>query len=80
MKVQRKCKNCGDSFMAKSADVKRGWAKFCSKSCKAREQTRRTGYSGPREDSYLSLGSGDYEDKADFNSNFFTGSPKGDQP
>lgn len=49
--VQRKCKNCGDPFMARSADVNRGWAKFCSKSCKAREQTRRTGYAGPRKES-----------------------------
>ncbi len=47
--VQRKCRNCGCQFMARSADVKRGWAKFCSKSCKAREQTRRTGYAGPHE-------------------------------
>lgn len=29
--------------MAKAADVKRGWAKFCSKRCKAIEQERRTG-------------------------------------
>lgn len=62
--VERKCKNCKQPFMAREADVKRGWAKFCSKSCKAKEQTRRTGYAGPS-DSYLSYGSGDYEDKAD---------------
>jgi hypothetical protein len=42
MKVQRKCVYCGDPFMARSADVKRGWAKFCSKSCKASEQEKRT--------------------------------------
>lgn len=30
-----KCKNCGGGFVAKTADRKRGWAKFCSKSCKA---------------------------------------------
>lgn len=41
------CKNCGDRFTAREADRKRGWAKFCSKSCKAKEQTRRTGYAGP---------------------------------
>jgi hypothetical protein len=45
--VERKCRNCRCKFMARSADVRRGWAKFCSKSCKAREQTRRTGYAGP---------------------------------
>ena len=50
--VRRICKNCGDPFMARSADVNRGWANFCSKSCKAREQTHRTEYAGP-------VGSGD---------------------
>lgn len=29
------CKNCKCGFVAKKADRKRGWAKFCSKSCKA---------------------------------------------
>lgn len=38
-----KCKNCGDPFNAREADRKRGWARYCSKSCKAMEQTRRTG-------------------------------------
>ena len=28
--------------MAREADVKRGWGRFYSKSCKAREQERRT--------------------------------------
>jgi len=41
--VTRKCKYCHDLFPARVADVKRGWAKFCSKSCKAKEQERRTG-------------------------------------
>ena len=42
--VERTCSNkrCGAKFMARSADVKRGWAKFCSKSCKASEQESRT--------------------------------------
>ena len=29
------CNNCGCAFAAKKADRKRGWAKFCSKTCKA---------------------------------------------
>lgn len=29
--------------MARTADIKRGWGKFCSKSCKAIEQEKRTG-------------------------------------
>lgn len=44
-KVTRKCSNkkCGAMFTARSADVKRGWARFCSKSCKAYVQEKRTG-------------------------------------
>lgn len=37
--VMRKCKRCGIVFPAKKADVKRGWGKFCNKSCKAIKQT-----------------------------------------
>ena len=33
--IERSCKWCGKLFMAKRADVKRGWAKCCSKSCSA---------------------------------------------
>lgn len=42
MTVERKCQCCKVKFMAKSADVKRGWAKFCSKSCKAKKQEAQT--------------------------------------
>ena len=44
-KVQVICKNkgCKKSFMARKADVARGWGKFCSKSCKAIKQEQRTG-------------------------------------
>lgn len=38
-----KCKECGKKFMARIADRKRGWGKFCSKSCKAKKQEKRTG-------------------------------------
>ena len=41
--VERKCACCGDKFDARVADVKRGWARFCSKSCKAIRQEQRTG-------------------------------------
>ena len=37
-KVEVKCSNCGHKFMARVADRKRGWGKFCSKSCKASKQ------------------------------------------
>ena len=38
-----KCVNCKDPFTARTADRKRGWARFCSKSCKAKKQEQRTG-------------------------------------
>lgn len=41
--VERKCSWCKGPFMARAADVKRGWGKFCSKSCKASRQEKRTG-------------------------------------
>lgn len=55
-----KCLCCGDSFTARVADRNRGWAKFCSKSCKAKKQEansgqnrgylrRTTGYGADRE-------------------------------
>ena len=37
------CKGCGDPFRARTADRKRGWARYCSKSCKAKVQTAKTG-------------------------------------
>lgn len=33
--IDRVCKKCGKPFKAKAADVKRGWAKCCSKACAA---------------------------------------------
>ena len=43
--IECKCanKSCGAKFMARAADRARGWGKFCSKSCKAVKQERRTG-------------------------------------
>ena len=37
------CENCKKEFNAREADRKRGWARFCSKSCKAVKQEKRTG-------------------------------------
>ncbi len=34
-----KC-GCGVKKMVRTADVRRGWGKFATKSCKARKQTR----------------------------------------
>lgn len=42
--VDRVCAcGCGNTFKARVADVKRGWGKYYSKSCKAVAQERRTG-------------------------------------
>lgn len=43
--VQVKCANkeCGVTFTARVADRKRGWGKYCCKSCKAVAQDRRIG-------------------------------------
>lgn len=41
------CKCCGNRFEARTADVNRGWGRFCSKSCKAIKQTKETKISGP---------------------------------
>lgn len=38
-----KCKCCGAPFEARTAERARGWAKFCSKSCKAVKQTQAGG-------------------------------------
>jgi len=37
-----KC-GCGRKKMVRTADVKRGWGKYYSKSCKAKAQEKRTG-------------------------------------
>lgn len=44
--VEVKCQRCKTPFMARVADRKRGWGKFCSKSCKAIKQEQRTGQCG----------------------------------
>jgi hypothetical protein len=51
-RVERICANrqCRAVFHPRKVDVKRGWGRFCSKSCKAAVQTRRTGYAGPERD------------------------------
>jgi hypothetical protein len=42
--AEYKCKNCPKVFIARVADRNRGWARFCSKSCKAIQQTKLLGY------------------------------------
>jgi hypothetical protein len=47
VKVTCKNKSCKAEFQARAADVKRGWGKFCSKSCKAKQQIKVKGPSRP---------------------------------
>ena len=35
-----KCQSCKQDFTARTADRARGWARFCSKSCKATKQAK----------------------------------------
>ena len=42
-KATYKCKCCRGAFVARVADRNRGWARYCSKSCKAKKQEQRTG-------------------------------------
>ena len=47
------CKECKKPFGARAADRARGWALFCSKSCKAIRQTKkRGGRKYPRHDGH----------------------------
>lgn len=46
--VTRTC-HCGKTFTAKKADVKRGWAKCCSKSCAAIARERKLDRNGYRD-------------------------------
>jgi hypothetical protein len=41
--VDQKCKCCKKEFQARSADIKRGWGLYCSKSCKAKIQEKKNG-------------------------------------
>lgn len=41
--AQYNCQRCQGLFTARTADRNRGWARFCSKSCKAIKQEQRTG-------------------------------------
>jgi len=58
--IEVKCKNCNELFTARVADRKRGWGKFCSKSCKAKKQDYRiytipTRSLGDEEDYYYTI-------------------------
>ena len=54
MKVECKCKQCKQPFMARVADRKRGWGRFCSKSCKAKKQTKQMPFDKVRQRSFKS--------------------------
>lgn len=52
-KVEVKCKQCDSLFMARVADRKRGWGKFCSKSCKAKKQVKSIPFNKDKYESYI---------------------------
>lgn len=41
--ITKPCEWCKKPHTVRVADVKRGWGRFCSKSCKAMKQEKRTG-------------------------------------
>jgi hypothetical protein len=47
--IDKHCACCGKPMKVRLADHKRGWGKYCSKSCKAIRQTQATGNAGPRQ-------------------------------
>jgi hypothetical protein len=49
-RVTVRCAHCNAAFSARTVDRERGWAKFCSKSCKALSQARRSDYLGSDEE------------------------------
>lgn len=42
--VDKKCECCKKDIKVRKADVKRGWGRFCSKSCKAKNQTSKRSF------------------------------------
>lgn len=55
-----RCKYCRNPFTARIADRNRGWARFCSKSCKASSQIQGT----PRNFKCRPSSGGDDEDQS----------------
>ena len=47
--VTKDCEKCGKTMQARQADINRGWGKFCSKSCKAKKQTKKANKQTNRE-------------------------------
>ena len=42
--VAKNCERCEKEMQVRQADLNRGWGKFCSKSCKAKQQMKRRFY------------------------------------
>lgn len=60
-----KCRCCGNDFDARIADRKRGWALYCSKTCKAIKQEQRTGQYAAYQTRQLRGGRGNRRDGDD---------------
>lgn len=42
--VSKKCERCDKDMSVRQADINRGWGRFCSKSCKAKQQVNKQGF------------------------------------
>lgn len=47
--VSKNCERCDKEMSVRQADIDRGWGRFCSKSCKAKQQTSKKGYAYRRD-------------------------------
>jgi hypothetical protein len=45
--IEKKCKCCKKPIQVRLSDHRRGWGKYCSKSCKAKKQAQITGIVEP---------------------------------
>jgi len=39
--ITTECEHCNGSFKARLADIRRGWGRYCTKTCKAQAQAAR---------------------------------------
>ena len=42
--VSKKCERCDKDMNVRQADINRGWGRFCSKSCKAKQQVSKQSF------------------------------------
>lgn len=55
-KVTKNCQRCKKEMQVRQADVNRGWGRFCSKSCKAKQQVASGGHGKSEIGIYCDMG------------------------